>query len=294
MKKQRKQILLGLLLIGLLALAGCGGEAPAEEAVQEESLAVDEVMWKANGVLKNTDNFAADFRAEVKMAEGEETITEGTVSFVEEPLFMQVNTQISIGDIAQESVTYLDENGEKVDLYMNYNGQWTEMTMDEEDAIKNMQIYHTLDNMITMLTIAQDWAVEKENGDIWEVSAIIPENRVYGVEKDTRFFQLAGLSGLSEDYFYETGDVPVRFTVDSEEQKMLSYEIDLTKALESVTNNVLLELNGGVMEEGIKVDAYILSSSFTGLGDVEAGEVPAEARNSAINYEEEYSLMAGE
>lgn len=296
MKKQRKRRLLGLLLIGLLALAGCGGAEPVEEAVQEESesLAVDEVMWKANGVLKNTDNFAANFRADVKMAEGEETITEGTVTFVEEPLFMQVDTKISIGDIVQESVTYLDENEEKVNLYMHYNDQWTEMTMDEDDAISNMQIYHTLDNMITLLTVAQGWTLEEDNDGVLEVSAVIPENRFYGVERDTRFFQLAGLSGLSEDYFYETGDVPVCFTVDSEEEKMISYEIDLTKALEAVTNNVLLELNGGVMEEGIKVDSYILSSSFTGLGDVEAGKVPAEAENSAINYEEEYSLMAEE
>ena len=295
MKNQRKQILLGMLLIGVLALAGCGSAAePLKEAVPEDSLAIDEVMWKANGALKNTDSYRAEFSAKVEMAEGEPTVTEGRISFVEEPLYMQVDSETSFGDMKQESVVYLEENGEKVDFYMSYNGQWTEMTMEKEDAVKNMQIYHTLDNMITLLTMAQDWQMEKENGNILEVSAVIPENRIYGIEAETRFFQLAGLSGLSEDYFYSMGDVPVRFTVDQKKQEMISYEIDLTKALEAVTNNVLLELNGGTMAEGMTIESYIISSQFTQLGDVEAEEIPAEAKDSAINYEEEFSLMAGE
>lgn len=288
----RKQImrLLWLCICLLPALAGCGNAEPAEQA--QEEVPLNEIMWQANGLLKNTDSYTADFRAAVKMEGAEEAVTNADIRFVAEPLSMEVDMKTEIGEVLQETQTYLMENGNQVDYYMNFNDQWTEMTMEKADAIKNMQIYHALENAITLLTFAQDWQIEAQEGDIAKVSAIIPEKRFYEVEKAAKFFQLAGMSGLSEEYFYGMGDTAVRFSVDLEEQKLNSYEIDLTDALEAVTNNVLLELNGGSMAEGIAVEYYTISATFDRLGDVEPGEIPAEARSSAINYEEEFYLMA--
>lgn len=289
MKKQRKQ-LLGLCLGMILALAGCAGTAPTEKAQEEKPL--DEIMWQANGLPKNTDSYTADFRAAVKMADAEETVTEGEISFVAEPLFMQVDAKTYIGEVLQETQTYLTENEGQVDYYMHFNDQWTEMTMEKADAIKNMQIYHSLENAITLLSAAQDWKIEAQDGDIAKVSAVIPEAHFYEAEEACRLFQLAGMSGLTEEYFYDMGDTQVLFTVDMKKQELLAYEIDLTKALDAVTNHVLLELNGGEMEEGVQVEYYTISSTFGQLGDVEAEEMPAEVRSSAVNYEEEIYLMA--
>lgn len=226
------------------------------------------------------------------MAEGEETLTEAEVRFAAEPLFMQVDAKTKIGEALQETQTYLTEQGEQADYYMNYNDQWTEMTMEKESALKNMQIYHALENAITLLTFAQDWQIAEQKGDLAQVSAVIPEKRFYEVEAAAKFFQLAGMSGLSEEYFYGMGDTEVRFAVDLKEEELLSYEIELTKALDAVTNNVLLELNGGAMAEGVSVEYYTISAEFEQLGNVKPGEIPAEARSSAINYEEEFYLMA--
>ena len=70
--------------------------------------------------------------------------------------------------------------------------------------------------------------------------------------------------------------------------------MDLAKALETVTNNVLTELGGGTLESGVTVAEYSIVSELTQLGGVEAEPVPDAAKSSAINYEEEISLMAAE
>ena len=290
MKRQGRQALLGICVMGMLALAGCGGQSPADSSGQE--LAADALVQQTKDTLEHTDSYMAHFLATVKMADVEETTTEAAVCFVEEPLYMQVDAMISMDGATQGSTTYLAENGDKVDLYMNYNQQWTEMTMDREAAMKNLQIYHTLDNMAILLDAGQGWELTQD-GDGLELTATIPESDFYTVEERARLFQLAGLSGLSEDYFHDLGDVSLRVTLDQKTQKPLSYEIDLTKALEAVTNNVLLELNGGTLENGVNVESYVLSSSFSKLGNVGPKEIPQEARSSAVNYEEEFTLMVG-
>ena len=102
------------------------------------------------------------------------------------------------------------------------------------------------------------------------------------------------MSGLSEVYFADVGDVPVELTVDAKTGKPISFEIDLAKQLEVMTNNVLTELGGGTLENGVKVSAYKITSELTQLGGVEAGEIPAEARSSAINYEKAITILEGE
>ena len=156
-----------------------------------------------------------------------------------------------------------------------------------------VQIYHTLYNMETIFSAAENWTVE-ESGKELKLTAVIPEGKFYGVEEYTIWFQLAGMSGLAEVYYAGVGDVPVTVMLDGKTGAPLSYEVDLAKALETVTNNVLTELGGGTLESGVTVAEYSIVSELTQLGGVEEEPVPDAAKSSAINYEEEISLMAAE
>lgn len=111
------------------------------------------------------------------------------------------------------------------------------------------------------------------------------------MEAAGRFFQIAGMSSLSEVYFKGTGDVPVTFVLDKKTGAPISYEIDLAQALEKVTNNVLSELSSDNESSGITVQTYRISSELTQLGNVKAGEIPDEVKSSAINYEREISML---
>ena len=102
------------------------------------------------------------------------------------------------------------------------------------------------------------------------------------------------MSGLSEVYYAGVGDVPVTVSLDAKSGAPLSYSIDLAHALETVTNNVLKELNGGESGDGIAVKEYQITSVLTAIGGVELDSLSDFVKKDAVNYEEEFSLMAEE
>ena len=291
MKIRWKTLLFGAVC--LFAMAGCGMESKEEITAD----AAQEYVQKAHAMLEEADSFAADFHAVADMGGGNETTTEGTVTFVKEPLQVQVQRNILFDDGVRESRSeekaYLEEADDEVSYYMNYDGQWTEMTLDEEAALAVTQIYNTLYNMEAIFSAAENWVAEKTDGDI-VLTGSIPEEKFYDVESYTRWFQLAGMSGLAEVYYAGVGDIPVTVTLNGKTGEPLSYSVDLAHALETVTNNVLKELSGGAGESSITVEKYNITSELTQLGGVEAGEIPAEAKSSAINYEKEISMLENE
>ena len=291
MRKRWRTLLFGAVC--MFAMAGCGAESKEEITAD----AAQEYVQKAHAMLEEADSFAADFHAAADMGGGNETTAEGTVTFVKEPLMAQVHTKMDFDNAMRKSTSeesiYLEEVDGVVSQYMNYDGQWTEMTMEKESALLMVQIYNTLYNMETIFMAAENWSAEQNGGEII-LSGVIPEEKFYDVEEYTRWFQLIGMSGLSEVYYAGVGDVPVTVSLDAKSGAPLSYSIDLAHALETVTNNVLKELNGGAGESSIAVGKYSITSELTQLGGVEAGEIPAEAKSSAINYEKEISMLESE
>ena len=291
MKKQMKRGLLSAAFVGIFMLAGCGGVAEKTEEISAEVTA--EYVQKAHAMLEEADGFTADFEATVKMKDSDKTVTKGVVTLVKEPLYMALDSTLTFDDLVQEYDMYLEETEDAVNQYMSYDGQWTEMTMKEDSAMKGVQIYNTLYNLETIFSAAENWTAVDDGKNIC-LTGTIPEAKFYDVEEYTRWFQLAGMSGLSEVYYKGVGDVPVTVLLDSKTGEPVSYEVDLAKPLEIMTNNVLRELGGGELENGVVVEEYTITSVLTQLGDVEAGEVPVEAKNDAINYEKEISLLENE
>ena len=48
---------------------------------------------------------------------------------------------------------------------------------------------------------------------------------------------------------------------------------------------------GGVLDNGVTVEKYLISSEITQLGDVEDIEIPEAVKSDAINYEKEITLL---
>lgn len=283
----KKRMTGGLLAVCMFALAGCSSGGSAD------IISAEEYVQKAQAVLEEADSFAANFTGTVRMKDSGSTETDGTVTMVKDPLFMNVDMTLTFDTLVQEYDMYLEKTEDAVNQYMSYDGEWTEMTLNEESALAGTQIYNTLYNMETIFSAGESWTAEKDGGKI-VLHGVIPESKFYDVEEYTRWFQLAGMSGLSEVYYAGMGDVPVTVTLDSKTGAPLSYEVDLAKPLEIMTNNVLTELGGGTLENGVAVESYRITSELTQLGGVEAGDIPVEAKDTAINYEKEISLLEGE
>ena len=281
MRKQRENRWLGVVAAAVFAFSACsaGTLASAEEYIQA-----------AKTTLQAQNSYTAAFEAVVAMNGAGNMTSKGKVTFVAEPLFMQVDTDMIFENGRQNYTLYLEKKGEAVNQYMNYDGEWTEMTLQESNAMDSVQIYHAVQNMETLLAAAENCTLQVEGGKA-TISAEIPADKLYAVEEAGRFFQIAGMSSLSEVYFSGVGATPVTFVLDQKTGAPLSYAIDLTKPLEKVTNNVLAEMDGG---NAISVTSYRLSYQLLKLGDVKAEAVPAEAKSSAINYEREISLLEGE
>lgn len=282
MKKQRKSRWFGMAAIVALTFSGCG-------AGTQELSSAEEYVQAAKAALQGQDSFTADFDATIAMnhAKTGSMATKGTVTLVKEPLYVEVDTDMGFADGSQTYTLYLQKGEDAVNQYMNYNGEWTEMTLQEENAMNGVQIYNTAENMETLLAAAENCSMQAEGSKV-EISAVIPEAKLYDVEEAGCFFQIAGMSSLSAVYFKGVGDAPVTFVLDRKTGAPVSYEIDLAQALEKVANNVLTELGGG---SGITVQTYRISSEPTQLGGVKAGEIPAEAKSNAINYEKEISML---
>lgn len=293
MKKQIKRLLLGAAFIGMFAFAGCGADAlePAGNTLKDKS--ADGYVQAAQEALAEADSFTADFKTTVQMKGSGKTVTKGTVTCVKEPFYVNVDTDMIFDDLVQEYDLYLEQSGDAVNQYMSYNGEWTEMTMDKPSAQAGVKIYNTLENMQAFLDAGEDWKMQQKGGKV-VLTGIIPEEKVFAVEENGRLFQQAGMSGLSEVYFAGVGDVTVELTVDAKTGAPIAFDIDLAKTLEIMTNNVLTELGGGTLENGVEVTRYVISSEITQLGGVKAGEIPVEAKSSAINYEKEISLLENE
>lgn len=284
--KNKKRVLVSILSMCLLA--GCGSSSAGGSA--------EEIVQNVKTILAEANGYQSEFQAVVSVENTGTTTTTGQVTYVGEPLSMKVDTLMTYDDAGQaanyEQVVYLEESGDEVSQYMNYNGQWTEMTLSKDAAMQSVQVYDALGNMQILLDAAEDWQLASgaESGK-QKLTAVIPEEKVYEVEEKARLFQLTGMSGLSEVYYTGTGDISLALIVDAKTGAPVSYELDLAQALQSVTNNVLKEMSGGTVDSGMTVQQYSVRSDFTKLDDVEAEAVPDAARSSAINYEREISLL---
>ncbi len=283
MGKRRKICLISLLLTAFPV--GCGAAVPKEQPPQTASAYVQ----AARAVLAGTDSFTADFDMEFAMNHAKEdgiTAT-GTVAMVQEPFYVKIDADMGFADGQYRYAFYLEKDGDAVSQYMSYDGDWTEMTLSAEDAANSVQIYNATENMELLLAAAENLSMQKE-GDRVILSGDIPGEKLYEVEEAGQFFRIVGMSELAEDYFAGAEDSPVSFVLEEKTGVPVSYEIDLADALEQVASNVLQELDGA---EGVTVQSYRISATLTQLCGVSAEEIPAEVKNSAINYEKEFALQ---
>ena len=111
MKKQRKSRGLGMtFIIVCLVLSGCGA------GTQEAALgSAEEYVQAAKTALAGQDSFTANFDATIAMnnaGRGSMT-TKGTVTFVKEPLYMKVDTDMGFDNGSQRYILYLQKGEEE-------------------------------------------------------------------------------------------------------------------------------------------------------------------------------------
>ena len=162
------------------------------------------------------------------------------------------------------------------------------MSLEKDAALDSVQIYDVRENMITLLQHTSGWQeTARENKQV-TLQGTLPSADVYAVVEGGKLLQLAGMSGIAENYYEGVADVPVTFVFKEDTGEAVSCHMDLGNALQTVTNNVLKELQAD--SAGITVQEYGVTMDISDLNGVQSIEIPTEAQG-AINYEQEITSM---
>lgn len=270
-------------------LAGCGA-SPVEETADETVSAVEYVA-EAKQVLEETSSYSAALKVLSSM-DGSSDSMEADIAVIADPLCMKVDIENILSGQTVRTQTYLEESGEnEVNMYMNYGGQWTEMSLTAEAALQNMQIYDVKENLLQVLEKGQDWTQTSEENKQVTLTGVIPAAAVYEVVNGGSLLQFSGMSGIAENYYADVADVPVTVTLMEETGEPVSCTLDLTAVQQKVTDNVLQELQSD--SDGITVQEYQVTMDIFEINEVKELSVPAEA-SGAINYEKEISYTMNE
>ncbi|MFV0314795.1 MAG: hypothetical protein ACK5I7_06780 [Anaerotignum sp.] len=289
-KKVILAVLIGIMLMGTMVfVSGCGAKPASSDNVADGENIAAEYVDLAKSKLENASDFTSVFYGEAKMGqETARTVFNAEVKMIRQPLLVSIAMMDSYGTNEVKSQLYLEKVRNMVNMYTMYDGQWTEMTLDETNAVKSVGIYDAPTNMALLLTAGENWEQTSSKDGVITITGKLPAQKVYDVAEAGVFLQLAGMNGVGQSNY--EGVESVLFEVQiKEDGTPVGFSIDFTKTLETVMQNVLNEL-GQEVEEQVYVEKYFMSHEFTLFDELEEIEIPDEAK-SAINYEKEISLI---
>lgn len=270
----------------VVCLAACGTPENAENTTQTGMTPAE----YATAALQSLEE-ASSYKGAVNVVsnmQGSNDSTEVTVFQIKEPFCMQITEVLNSGGQSYSTQRYLEAEDTNVNLFMNYNSQWTEMSLEKDAALDSVQIYDVRENMATLLQHTSGWQeTARENKQV-TLQGTLPAADVFAVVEGGKLLQLAGMSGIAENYYEGVADVPVTFVFKEDTGEAVSCHMDLGNVLQTVTNNVLKELQAD--SAGITVQEYGVTMDISDLNGVQSIEIPAEA-HSAINYEQEITSM---
>ena len=257
-----------LAATAVVCLAACGTPENAENTAQM-GMTPAEYATAALQSLEEANSYKGAMNVVSNMQDSSDS-TEVTVSQIKEPFCMQITEVLnSAGGQSYSTQRYLEAEDTNVNLFMNYNNQWTEMSLEKDAALDSVQIYDVRENMITLLQHTSTWQeTARENKQV-TLQGTLPAADVYTVVEGG-------------------ADVPVTFVFKEDTGEAVSCHMDLANVLQTVTNNVLKELQAD--SAGITVQEYGVTMDISDLNGVQSIEIPAEAQG-AINYEQEITSM---
>lgn len=276
-----------LAATAVVCLAACGTPENAENTAQT-GMTPAEYATAALQSLEEATSYKGAMNVVSNMQDSSDS-TEVTVSQIKEPFCMQITEVLnSAGGQSYSTQRYLEAEDTNVNLFMNYNNQWTEMSLEKDAALDSVQIYDVRENMSTLLQHTSTWQeTARENKQV-TLQGTLPAADVYTVVEGGKLLQLAGMSGIAENYYEGVADVPVTFVFKEDTGEAVSCHMDLGNVLQTVTNNVLKGLQAD--SAGITVQEYGVTMDISDLNGVQSIEIPAEAQG-AINYEQEITSM---
>lgn len=287
--KKKLLLLCAIAMLSLAALAGCGNDKEeATEATAEENL-VTQAITNSQKVQSVTYDMTMDMAMDFTVGEETQAInmtTNGSIEYLNDPMSMSMNMNMDMGEAGtMDSASY----GEIVDgnfvLYTSVEDQWIKQTvgtaqeMEQYNSAKAMEVY--LESMKDFT----DEGVENVNGS----KATKFTGTISGDDLQAVMDSMAGMGdqmaalGLEDEslasLYADSGDLTISIWIDNQTVLPVKYEMDMTAMMQ----NIMEKLSTTTQDLGeitYNVSNVFVSMTVTGYDNVEAIEIPEEARNA--------------
>ena len=276
MKKERKLLALLLVFCMVFALAACGNKDMSDA----------DVMKQATENMNALKSMTAETSMEMVFSMGEDSMTmtsEMTQKVINDPISMEIvmNMVMGFGGETQEmeSTVYAEADGDNLITYTQMEGDWYKMT---QQGLEALEEYDTTKAMSTYLEARQNF---KKTGT--EDVAGVKADKYEGVITEDYFQTVLEESGLDEQFGFDgedsatlkelfegIGEMPITIWIDGEKLLPVKYYFDMTNMMSALMKNM------GTDEEGLAIDKVILSMVLTGFDNVDAIDIPQEAREA--------------
>ena len=288
MKRHSRWFKLCLAMTSVLALTACSSGQAIEQAAQQR-MTPEEYVTAAIEVLQTAESFTGNIQIVSQMDESKADVN-ATISMVRQPLRTFIEENTSFDGQSSGSQIYLDaqNDGTNAMMYMKYGNQWTELSLTQDAALDNVQIYDIRENMLLLLQNSNNWTMTTEKNHQVTLHGTLPADNIYPAVEGGKLLQFTGMSGIGETYFTNLSDQEVVFTCEENTGTPLSLSVDLTQVQQQVTNQILAELQSEPMQPDFA--QYDVSMSIQNINQTQPAKIPAEAY-AAINYEQEISHM---
>lgn len=288
MKRQYRWFGLCLAMTGMLTLTACNSGQAIEQAAQSR-MTPEEYVTAAIETLQTAESFTGNIQIISQMEESKADIN-ANISMVAQPLRMYIDENTHYDGQSSGSQIYLDaqQDGTSTMMYMKYGNQWTELSLSQDAALNNVQIYDIRENMLLLLQNSTNWTAGTEQNQQITLYGTLPALQIFTVVEGGKLLQFTGMSGIGETYYTNLSDLSVEFVCEADTGDPVSCHIDLTQVQQQVANQILAELQS----EPIQPDfaQYDVLMSIQNINHTQPAQIPAEAY-AAINYEQEISHM---
>lgn len=282
MKKMTKWMALGLILMMMISLAGCGGDNGGSST--------EDVMKTAQEELAKVKSMNYDMSMIMNMSTNGQTVesnTTGKIAYNADPLAMEMTMNMDMAGQKVNMVMYAVQEGSDLVMYMSPdNGtSWAKQTMADASELEQYNAQESMAIYLENIDSFKENGTEQINGsDAVRYDGVISNDALNEVmEASGAASQLTQYNITEEqaaDMYKDLGDLPISIWIDKESSLPVKYEMDMTTMMQTIMNKLVETLGEAAAGAEITIDKMFISMTLYDFNNVNEITLPEAAKNA--------------
>lgn len=282
MKKMTKWMALGLILMMMISLVGCGGDNGGSST--------EDVMKTAQEELAKVKSMNYDMSMIMNMSTNGQTVesnTTGKIAYNADPLAMEMTMNMDMAGQKVNMVMYAVQEGSDLVMYMSPdNGtSWAKQTMADASELEQYNAQESMAIYLENIDSFKENGTEQINGsDAVRYDGVISNDALNEVmEASGAASQLTQYNITEEqaaDMYKDLGDLPISIWIDKESSLPVKYEMDMTTMMQTIMNKLVETLGEAAAGAEITIDKMFISMTLYDFNNVNEITLPEAAKNA--------------